>query len=84
MAIRGLPRPLPECKECGDPMRRPQWTATNGYCSKPDCLTPARAMAAAHKRAHMARLAADSTTVNRRVQARIDELAAKRQARTLR
>lgn len=85
MAIRGLPRPLPECKECGDPVRRQTWTETGGYCRKPDCLTPARAMAAAHRREHLARLARETTSsVNRRVDARIADLAAKRQEREAR
>lgn len=81
MAITGRPRPLPECKECGDPVRRHQWFETGGYCSGPECLTPARAMAAAHRRKQLYRLATDSTTVNRNADDRIAKLAAKRQSR---
>ncbi len=82
MAIKGLPRPLPECKECGDPVRRDVWAATSGYCRKPDCLTPARAMAAEHRRQHLARLSRETTsTTQKRVDDRIATLAAKRQSR---
>lgn len=82
MAIRGLPRPLPECKECGDPVRRQLHMETGGYCRKPDCLTPARAMAAEHRRQHLRRLQAESSrATSRRVDARIADLAARRQAR---
>lgn len=81
MAITGRPRPLPECKECHGPVRRHQWIETGGYCSGPECLTPARAMAATHRREHLRRLAVDSTTPRQRTDARIAALAAKRQSR---
>lgn len=85
MAIKGLPRPLPECKECGDPVRRQLHQETGGYCRKPDCLTPARAMAAEHRRQHLRRLAAEGPgATSRRADARIAALAARRQDRDAR
>lgn len=81
MAITGRPRPLPECRGCGDPMKRAAHTAQGGKCST--CMTPADRMAAEHRRQHLARLAADSTSPQRKAQSRIDALAAKRQARLM-
>lgn len=83
MAIRGLPRPLPECKGCGDPMARATHADQLGKCS--DCQTPADRMAAEHRRQHLRRLASDSTgATNQRVDNRIASLAAKRQQREAR
>lgn len=84
MAIRGLPRPLPECSGCKDPVRRPTWQENDGKCN--GCATPADRMRAAHKRAAKARLAAGSTT-GRGMKAtddRIAKLAAKRADRAAR
>lgn len=78
MAIKGLPRALPECSDCKDPVRRPTWTANGGKCS--GCMTPADRMRAEQRRLHLAKLAADQYR-RPSVEARIDELAARRAAR---
>lgn len=80
--VTGLPRPLPECTRCQTPIRRARATVTRNVCRS--CLTPAEAIAAKHREIHVERLAVDSTTVDRRVNARIDQLAAKRAARAAR
>jgi hypothetical protein len=77
--ITGGPRPLPECRDCKTPVRRHNWTDNGGKCS--DCMTPEDHIARAHRRAAMQRLAEGNTTPRQRTQARIDQLAAKRQAR---
>lgn len=78
MTITGRPRPLPECRRCNAPMPRRVW-ATRRVCS--DCATPAERMAAAMTAADLRRTQ-EATTA--RVNARIDELAAKRAARATR
>lgn len=74
-AVTGLPRPLPECTDCGAPMPRHVWV-TRRRCA--DCATVAEQLAAAHTRAELDRVAALTT---RRAQDRIEALAAKRAAR---
>lgn len=75
MTVTGKPRPLPECARCAAPMARAVWR-TRHVCS--DCATPAERMAATQTAHDLAR-AAERTT--ERVNARIDELAARRAAR---
>lgn len=76
MTVTGLPRPLPECSSCGDPMPRAVWR-TRRVCA--GCATPAERMAAQHRAAELER-ATTSTTA--RVNSRIEALAARRAART--
>lgn len=78
MTVTGLPQPLPECSRCGNPMRRGRWAVTTGVCSS--CTTPAEAMAAAQRAARLAAVKQDRAG-RRSVDARIDELAARRAAR---
>lgn len=73
--VSGLPRPLPECRRCKAPMPRQVWR-TRKVCA--DCATPAERMAAVQT-AHDLQRAATVTTAG--VNARIDQLAAKRAAR---
>lgn len=83
MAITGRPRPLPECRDCGDPMKRAVHADQLGKCSA--CMTPMDRMQAEHRRQHLARLAREgSGATTRRVASRIDELARKRQERAAR
>lgn len=83
MAITGLPRTLPECSGCKDPVRRPTWSENDGKCNK--CATPADRMRAAHKRAAKARLAQGSTSRGMKAtDDRIASLAAKRADRAAR
>lgn len=84
MTIRGLPRPLPECSRCQTPVRRARASLTRGICSS--CLTPAEAMAARHREIHAAKLGDGETSLRgrRKTDARIDQLAAKRQERAAR
>lgn len=74
MTVTGLPRPLPECRRCGAPLPRQVWR-TRKVCA--GCATPAERMAATMT-AHELQRAAEATTS--RVNARIDQLAAKRAA----
>ena len=74
MAVSGLPRPLPECTGCGDPLPRAVWRIRR-KCR--GCATPAELMAAQHRATHFDRTA---ETTTRRVNARIERLAAKRAA----
>lgn len=77
MTITGLPRPLPECSTCGDPMPRAAWR-TRRRCA--ECSSTAELLAAAHTRHDLERVAALTT---RRANARIEALAARRAARTV-
>ncbi len=79
MAITGRPRPLPECKGCGDPVRRNTWFENDGKCGR--CATPADRMRDQHKRARRLRLASGETTKQRTTDDRIAALSAKRAAR---
>lgn len=76
--VSGLPRPLPECRRCQRPLPRAVWR-TRRVCA--DCATPAERMAATMT-AHELQRAAERTTA--KVNARIDELAARRAARATR
>lgn len=75
MTVTGLPRPLPECSGCGDPLPRAVWR-TRRRCA--GCATPAERMAAAMTRSELERVT-EATTAH--VNARIERLAAKRAAR---
>lgn len=77
MAISGLPRPLPECTRCGNPIRRQRVAVAGRICQ--GCQTPAEAMAERHRVEELRRLAVDGPArVSARVDARIAALAAKR------
>ena len=76
MAITGLPRTLPECSGCGDPVRRPTWTENDGKCN--GCATPADRMRAQHKRMARMRAAQGNGRGSRSTDERIARLAAKR------
>lgn len=82
MAIRGLPRPLPECSGCGVPVRRPTWQENDGKGNC--CATPADRMRAQHKRAARLRAAQGNGHGGRTVDQRIAALAAKRADREAR
>lgn len=79
MTITGLPQPLPECSRCGSPMRRNRWAVATGLCR--GCATPAEKAMAGGRAARLATVQRDRTG-RRRIDARIDHLAAKRAART--
>lgn len=74
--ISGLPRPLPECGGCGDPMARAAFVESGGKCT--GCLTLAETLQRVHNRRRLAQV---TEAAGRRAQARIDALAAKRLGR---
>lgn len=78
MTVTGLPRPLPECRECRAPLPR-DVARTRRVCA--GCATPAERMAATHVAAGLAKVAASTT---RTVNDRIERLAARRAAREAR
>lgn len=75
MPVSGLPRPLPECRGCKAPMPRAVWRSRR-KCQA--CATPAEMMAAMHTQEQLRRKSADTT---RRVNGRIEALAARRASR---
>lgn len=77
MTARDLPRPLPECARCHDPMRRRTWAAAAGVCAR--CQTKPERLATAQR---AARLATARTRSTASTDDRINRLAAKRAART--
>lgn len=78
MTVTGRPRPLPECRECRDPLPR-DVARTRRVCAS--CATPAERMRATHIAAHLAKL---PRTSRRDTDARIERLAARRAAREAR